>query len=122
MISRLQTFTLTGYSGQPTHGKVTIQEFSRDERWRRALSGLGKWWGVALLSVLIPVAHFILVPSFLLYGVWQLAQRLGTTALATDARGSCPDCHAEQVLELAPRWHVPQPVTCRVCHRGLRLS
>lgn len=122
MTSRVQAFTLSGYNGRPTEGTVTIQEFSRDERVRRALGGLARWWGIALLAVFIPIAHFILVPSFLLYGVWQFAQRLGTTSLATAARGICPDCHTEQVLELAPRWRVPQPVTCRNCHRGLRLS
>lgn len=121
MTSRVQAFTLSGYGGHPTQGSVTVQEFSRDERMRRALGGL-KWWGIALLAVFIPVAHLILVPSFLLYGGWQFAQRLGTTSLATGARGSCPDCHAEQALELAAQWRVPQQVTCRNCHRGLRLS
>jgi len=88
---------------------------------RRALAGLGKWWGIAVLSVLIPVAHFVLVPSFLAYGAWQFFQRLGTVELVIDARGTCPDCGAGQALGLAPRWRAPQPVTCRQCHRGLQL-
>jgi len=117
-----QAFTLSGYSGSPTQGTVTVQEFTREERVRRALRGLGKWWGIALLSVLIPVAHFILVPSFLLYGIWQFVQRFGTSSLATGARGTCPDCHTEQAFELSTGWRLPQPVTCRNCHRGLRLS
>jgi hypothetical protein len=120
--TRVQPFLLTGYHGQPTPGSVTIHTFDREQRVRRALAGLGRWWGVALLSVFIPVAHFVLVPSFLIYGVWQSVQRLGTVELATDARGRCPDCGAEQALELAPRWRAPQPVTCRQCHRGLRLT
>src|SRR5436309_10396043 len=62
--ARLQPFILTGYQGAPTRGTVTIQAFNREQRWRRALAGLGKWWGIALLSVFIPVAHFLLVPSF----------------------------------------------------------
>ena len=122
MTSHVQSFTLTGYGGAPTNGTVTVQEFSRDERVRRALGALGKWWGIALLSVFIPVAHFILVPSFLLYGIWQFAQRIGTTTQTIDAHGVCPDCRAEQTLELAVRWRVPQPVSFRNCHRGLRLS
>ncbi len=52
------------------------------------MAGLGKWWGVGLLTVLIPVAHFILVPLFLAYGVWQFFERLGTVELATDARAA----------------------------------
>jgi hypothetical protein len=119
--TRSQQFLLKGYHGVPTSGTVTIHHFNRDERVRRALAGLGKWWGVAVVSVLIPVAHFVLVPSFLAYGAWQFFQRLGTVELATDAHGTCPDCGAEQALDLAPRWRAPQPVTCRQCHRGLQL-
>ncbi|OLB17615.1 MAG: hypothetical protein AUI99_03760 [Gemmatimonadetes bacterium 13_1_40CM_3_69_22] len=118
----VQPFTLSGYHGEPTRGTLTIQGFNRQQRMRRALRELGKWWGVALLSVLIPVAHFVLVPSFLLYGAWQFWQRLGTAELATEARGTCPDCGTEQTFELAPRWRTPQPVTCKQCHRGLRLT
>lgn len=120
--SHVQTFVLSGYHGRPTRGTVTIHEFNRAQRWRRALRGVGTWWSAALLSVLVPVAHFVLVPSFLLYGIWQFVQRVGTAELATDARGTCPDCGKEQPLELAPRWRSPQPVTCRFCHRGLQLS
>ena len=120
--TRVQPIALNGYHGSPTSGSVTIHTFDREQRLRRAVAGLGKWWGVAVLCVFIPVAHFILVPSFLAYGAWQFFQRAGTVELATDARGTCPDCGAEQALELAPRWRVPQPVTCRHCHRGLRLS
>lgn len=122
MTTRVQTFILTGYNGQPRPGTVTIHEFQPRERWRRALIALGKWWGIALLSVLIPVAHFILVPSFFLYGLWQFFQRLGTASLAVGARGTCPDCGHEQALEIAPRWRTPQPVTCHHCHRGLQLQ
>src|ERR1700758_2736685 len=120
--TRVESFLLSGYNGRPTRGTVTIHEFDREQRLGRAFTGLGKWWGVALLCVLIPVAHFVLVPSFLAYGLWQFFQRLGTAELATDARGTCPDCGTEQALDLAPRWRAPQPVTCRQCHRGLRLS
>jgi hypothetical protein len=120
--TRTERFLLNGYHGQPTPGQVTIQIFDRAARVQRALAALGKWWGIAVLSVFIPVAHFILVPSFLAYGAWQFFQRFGTAELATNARGTCPDCGAEQELDLAPRWRVPQPVTCRQCHRGLRLT
>ena len=119
--TRTQPVLLRGYHGQPTSGSVTIREFDRPERVRRALAGLGKWWGVAVLSVFIPVAHFVLVPSFLAYGAWQFFQRLGTVEMASDARGTCPDCGAEQALDLAARWRAPQPVTCHLCHRGLQL-
>jgi len=119
--TRIQPFLLSGYHGEPTGGTVTIQEFDREQRFRRAVAGLGTWWGIGLLTVLIPVAHFVLVPSFIAYGLWPFFQRLGTAELAADARGICPDCGTEQRLDVAARWRAPQPVTCRQCHRGLQL-
>jgi hypothetical protein len=120
--TRVQAFTLSGYHGRPTPGTVTIRMFDREQRVRRAVTGLGKWWGIALLAVFIPVAHFVLVPGFLGYGAWQFFQRLGTSELATAAHGTCPDCGTEQQLDLPPRWRAPQAVTCGHCFRGLRLT
>ena len=119
--ARVQPIILSGYRGAPTPGTVTIAEFTREQRLKRGLAALGKWWGVALVAAFIPVAHFVLVPSFLLCGAAQCVQRLGTAELVTQARGVCPDCGTVQDLELAARWRAPQPVTCQQCHRGLRL-
>lgn len=121
-VPRLQPFLLNGFAPTPGQGSVTVIAYDRPSRWRRALRALGKWWAVALLSVLIPVAHFLLVPSFFLYGLFQFSQRLGAVEVPHDPRGTCPDCGADQPLELAARWRVPQLVTCRECHRGLRLT
>jgi hypothetical protein len=120
--TRDQEFLLTGFRGTPTRGRLTVRMFDQPARLQRALLALGKWWGIALLSVFIPVAHFLLVPSFFLYGIWQLVQQLGTAELALPARGTCPDCGVEQPLDLGARWRVPQQVTCRSCGRGLTLS
>jgi hypothetical protein len=119
---RVETFILSGYHGGPTRGTVTIHAFTRDQRWQQALRGIGTWWGHALLALFIPVAHFVLVPSCLLFGAWQFFHRIGTSERATDARGTCPDCGREQSFEVAARWRVPQAVTCRYCDRGLQLS
>jgi hypothetical protein len=83
---------------------------------------LAKCWGLAALSLFIPVAHAVLVPGFLGFGLYQFVQRAGTRELACEARGTCPDCGAEQALEVASRWRVPQDIACAACHRGLTLS
>jgi hypothetical protein len=121
-VPRQQAFLLNGFASSPGHGSATVITYDRPARWRRALQALGKWWGIALLSVFIPVAHFVLVPAFFLFGLFQFSQRLGAVEVPREARGTCPDCGAEQPLELAARWQVPQLVTCRQCHRGLRLT
>ena len=120
--SREQTFILTGFTGKKTRGSCTVTSFDRVGRWRRAGAALGKSWAAAAVAIFIPVAHAVLVPGFLAFGVYQLAYRLGTPELARNARGTCPDCGTDQALEVAPRWQVPQQVTCSTCHRGLTLS
>ena len=120
--SRRQAFVLTGFTGAVTQGSCTVIQFDRVGRWRRAGVALGKSWAIAAVAIFIPVAHFVLVPGFLAFGLYQFAYRLGTPELACDARGSCPDCGTEQALDVAPRWRMPQPVTCSSCHRGLTLS
>lgn len=121
-VPREQPFLLNGFSPSPGHGSVTVITYDRPARWRRALRALGKWWGIALLSILIPVAHFVLVPSFLLFGLYQFLDRLGAALVPFDARGTCPDCGTDQAFELAARWRIPQLVSCHECHRGLRLT
>jgi hypothetical protein len=121
-VPRQQEFLLNGFAPTPGYGSTTVITYDRPARWQRALKALGKWWGIALLSVFIPVAHFVLVPSFFLFGLFQFSQRLGAVEVPSDAHGKCPDCGAEQPLELATQWRVPQLVTCRQCHRGLRLT
>jgi hypothetical protein len=111
-----------GFASQPTRGSCRVISFDRAARWRRAGTALAKWWGVAALSLFIPVAHAVLVPGFLGFGLYQFVRRVGARDLACDARGTCPDCGVEQALEVASRWQVPQDTTCAACHRGLTLS
>jgi hypothetical protein len=122
LAERIQPFTLSGFRGTPTQGTATILVFTRGARWRRGVVLAAKWWGLACVSVFIPVAHVMLVPGFLLYGVWQFVSGITTTDLVVAATGPCPDCGLEQALDLAGRWHVPQPVTCRGCQRGLTVA
>jgi len=119
---REQVFVLTGYSGNATRGTVTVISFDQKARTRRALKALGTFWACAVGSVFIPVAHFLLVPGFFIFAIFQFFQRLGTPELGKGATGICPDCGAEQKLDLPPRWKVPQQVTCKNCQRGLQLT
>jgi len=122
MPERQQAFVLTGFSGKTTRGTVMVTSFDRRARVRRAFKALGMFWACAVGSVFIPVAHFLLVPGFFVFGIAQFFQRLGTPEVGRGATGVCPDCGAEQKLDLPPRWTVPQQVTCKHCQRGLQLT
>lgn len=121
VIGEERRVVVTGYSGR-TAATVLVVSYDRAQRLRRALTGLGTWWGVALLSVLIPIAHFVLVPSFFLYGLYTFARRLTADQVAVAGLGTCPDCGREQALDLTGRWSVPRTTSCRYCQRSLRVT
>jgi len=112
---------VTGYGGR-TVATVMVVSYERAQRVRRSLRGLGTWWGAALVSVLIPIAHFVLVPSFFFYGVYTFARRLTAHQVALAGRGTCPDCGREQALDVTGRWSVPRTTSCRYCQRSLLLT
>lgn len=121
-MTETHTFQLSGYSPSPTTATVTIRLFEKSERMRRALKGLATFWGAAIGSIFIPVAHFLLVPGFTLYGVYTFFERLGAREVVMAAEGVCPDCGKSQRLEIGGRWHVPRHVACRYCQRALRIA
>jgi len=122
MTETTQTYQLTGYSPTPRAATVTVRSFDKGERTRRAFEALATFWAAALGSVFIPVAHFLLVPSFALYGAYTFFDRLGAMQVVTAAEGVCPDCGRAQKLETGGRWRVPRDVACRYCQRSLRIS
>lgn len=113
---------LTGYSGKEGDATIRIRSFDRSARLKRAAIGLATWWAVALACVFIPVAHFLLVPGFLIFGLFTFVQRVKATAIVVAAHGTCPDCGAEQDLEMLGPWREGQDLSCRHCHRSLHLS
>lgn len=121
-MTETHTYQLTGYGPIPGTASVTIRSFDKPERVRRALKGLATFWGAALGSVFIPVAHFLLVPSFALYGAYTFFERLGAQQIVIAAEGTCPDCGKPQKLDTGGRWRVPRNVACRYCQRSLRIS
>jgi hypothetical protein len=115
-------YRLAGYSDRTGEATIRIRSFDRAGRVRRAVTGWLTWWGVAVVCVFIPVAHFFLVPGFLVVGLVTLVRRLRTSDVVVAAHGSCPDCGAEQDLDILGPWDPSRDVICRECHRPLRLS
>lgn len=79
-------------------------------------------WGAALGSIFVPIAHFVLVPSFFLTGLYLFVTRLRTEMVVSEARGSCPDCGAEQDFGMPGLRSIPHQVECEVCRRVLTVS
>ena len=118
----LRVLQLSGYHGQPSSAGLLVARFDAGQRMRRAVKGLAGFWGAMVVSVFLPVAHFVLVPSFFFVGIYQFFKRLRVSELVRGAHGVCPDCGAEQDFETGARLALPMSVRCAKCRRGLTLA
>lgn len=112
--------TLTGYHGSTPGATVEIVDLDRATRRKRATLGLGAWWATAAAAAFIPVAHFVLVPGFLGFGIYSALRRLRTASVTLRVHGTCPDCHTEQDFDVAERWTDGDGLACGTCRRSLR--
>lgn len=117
---RTESFAIHGYSALPTHGSATVECFPIGLRLRRAGKGLVVAWGLAVVSIFIPVAHLFLVPGFVVGGIVVFVLRAREREVVRAVHGQCPDCGSDQDFEPGGRWILPRDFVCRSCWRTLR--
>jgi len=104
----------------PANMHVTV--FTQQEQKTRALKSLMAFWAIAALCILIPIAHFILVPGFLIGGVMTASRRWKTKEEGIEATGVCPACHNEIRIKLDRNAELPQWKDCPKCMDPLELQ
>src|SRR5688572_19190049 len=73
-------------------GILRVHVWSPAERRKRALKVLGICWGAALVSVIMPLVHFVLVPGFLVLGPVAAFFVFAQEAQIQGCESSCPSC------------------------------
>ncbi len=116
--TREEQFVLKAFSGEQTDGIAVVRSFDRGARLRRAFRGLALFWLAAIVSILIPVAHFVLVPGFAIAGLVVLMMRLRAHEEVERVHGTCPDCGTEQDFDAGGAWITPKRLVCANCGRG----
>jgi|SRR3990167_4819381 len=121
-ISCQQTLvTLTHEKLSPTSGEVTICHYDKRQRLVRMLKGWGLVWLSAIVSVAIPVAHFVLVPLLLIAGPIVAVRQWRQTSRITNGRGICPNCQSTTEIATGPnQWPIED--ICRHCRRFLKIE
>jgi len=109
-------------NGKNKPAKMHLFLFTQQEQKIRALKSLMTLWGIAALCVLIPIAHFILVPGFFVAGIIVASRRWKTGEEGIDATGPCPDCNNEICLKLDKNAELPQWKDCPECGDPLELQ
>lgn len=112
---------LTSPSGKQQDATVTIAEWTPQERLRRGLKFFGICWGAAILTIFIPILHFILVPLLLLAGPVAGYHFYQQERMMLGGQAICPQCGAPLQIEKGPaKW--PAEELCTVCRTALQVS
>ena len=113
---------LTAFGHPPQPARAVILEQAPGQRFARTLAGLGMFWGLGLASVFIPVAHFVLVPTFAVAGVVMAVKRAREDRRLLLVRGACPRCGTMQELRPGGRFVDGRSFDCPSCHGNLTLA
>ncbi len=114
--------TLSAFGAPPVHATATVQNQSPAERLRRTAAGVGLCAGLALVSLFIPVAHFILVPTFVGAGIAVAVVRAREDTRLLRVHGVCPRCATAQDFEGGGRFTQSRTLDCPTCHTHLTLT
>lgn len=107
--------------GESAAGVLHMKRFSKKERVIRALQGLGLMWALAIATAFIPLAHFVLVPGFLIAGPVMAILRYRVTESAVNATGECPTCHQAVTIPLEPSARLPLWTYCPASNDPIQL-
>lgn len=121
MIQLEVPISLTAFGCAPRPATAHVIEQSTAERVERAFAGLAMFWALALLGLFIPVAHFILVPTFLIAGIVMAVKRSREERRLTLVRGACPRCGTPQAFKAGGRFARGRSLDCPACHGMLTL-
>lgn len=99
---------------QPTDGVVRIQYWDESARTTRALTRLGLFWVLAIVSIAIPFLHFCLVPGLFVVGPIAAWLAYRAHAVVLGGVGWCPHCAKPVFVEKYPdEW--PIQARCSAC-------
>ena len=120
-ITRTIQFT-SQTSGEANSAEMHVTSFSPHEQKMHALKSLLVFWAIATVSILIPIAHFLLVPGFLLGGIIVASRRWKVVEEGRDATGLCPSCGNHICIQLNKNAELPQWHDCPECSKPLALQ
>lgn len=104
-----------------TTGFLEVKKFNPADKTRTALKKLALWWGLSILSILVPVFHFVLVPLFFFLGFFFARKGYKSEGEVLDGKTTCPHCGAEvKVGKGELNWPVTE--ICQGCARVVRME
>lgn len=103
-----------------TIGLVITRKYDEKERNRRILKYSGGCVGAAIISIFIPLLHFILVPGFFIAAI-AFAVINSRPANIERAKAKCPECGVDFVISKG-KPVFPIEDVCASCHHKITIS
>jgi hypothetical protein len=109
---------LQSSSGKHSHGNIQVKVLSRSERMKRAWKGAGLCLGIAIVSIFLPLLHFVLVPGFLIASPFVFSWLYSWESVILPGDVACPTC-GESVHIVYNREKWPFHEVCTHCRNEL---
>ena len=113
---------LSAFGYPSSSATAVVIEQTPTQRLGRTLGGLGMFSGLAVAGLFIPVAHFVLVPAFVVAGIIAAVKRAREDCRLVLLRGACPRCGATQEFRPGGRFCSERSINCPKCHGTLTLG
>ena len=108
--------------GQNTTGEMQTTRFDHGDCIKRGLLKLGLFWLLAVGSLPIIFAHWVLVPGFFLAGPWMAYRTYKITHRRDHINGECPACKKTLVIKLETKDDLPKWTYCPECNAPLHIT
>jgi len=103
-------------------GLMQTTWFEQGDCVKRGLLKLGLFWLLAVGSLPILFAHWVLVPGFFLAGPWMAFRTYKTTHRRDHVTGHCPVCEKEISIKLEANDVLPKWTYCPACKAPLHIT
>lgn len=107
--------------GNARPGSVHATVYEASDRLKRAVVRLLSLWAAAAISIFIPLAHFVLVPAFLIAGIVMAIAAYRTDRALNHAQGVCPVCQEEITIPMEASDQLPKWTYCPKCNAPLQI-
>ncbi len=113
---------ISNSGGEQTTGTLHYLVYTQQELMVRAWKALGLFWGLAVITVFIPIAHFFLVPGFLIAGPVVAYSRYRAKDTMERANGKCPTGDEETAIPLEASDQLPKWTYCSANNDPVQLA
>jgi hypothetical protein len=105
-----------------TTGQMQTTWFDQRDCVKRGLLKLGLFWLLAVGSLPIIFAHWVLVPGFFLAGPWMAYRTYKIGYRRDHVTGDCPACKANITIKLEAKDELPKWAYCPGCNAPLQIN